>query len=104
MKFPRVIKIGGREFEVKHPYTFIEEPNMKGQIDFGLQEIRVTEKYISGGLSHIDNQKEALFHEILHGIDEVFNANGLNHDTLSRISEGVYQVLKDNPDFVGLFK
>ena len=40
--------------------------------------------------------EENLFHEIVHTVDCVYNNHSLDEKTVDRLSEGLYQVLKDN--------
>jgi hypothetical protein len=40
---------------------------------------------------------EAIFlHELLHAVDNVYNAHGLEEEVVHRLAEGLYQVLNDN--------
>lgn len=63
--------------------------NVDGMILYGKQVIRI-KKNMS-----IDYAKEVLLHEIIHG---VFQFCGLENDenTVNRLSQALYQVLKDN--------
>ena len=42
---------------------------------------------------------EIFLHEVLHRINDVYNTEKLNEETIIRISEGLMQVLKDNKLF-----
>ena len=102
IKLPNSIKIGGRNFTVKFPHEF-RDNELQGEIRYGTQEIHIGDKDLYGKTPHKDSCKQALVHEILHGIDLVFNAHSLSHDDTTRLSEGIFQVLNDNPEFVELF-
>ena len=43
--------------------------------------------------------EETFLHEILHTIDTNYNNHSLSEETVDRLSEGLYQVLKDNFKF-----
>ncbi len=95
MKIPNKIKIAGTPFKVIKNYKF-KEQILNGQIDYELGEIRLS--FIDrGGCKRIKERiEETLIHEILHGINEFYNAGQLNEETISRLSHGIYQVFNDN--------
>ena len=45
---------------------------------------------------HIQKIEECFIHEMLHAIDCIYNSNKMEEDVINRLSQGLYQVLKDN--------
>ena len=43
-------------------------------------------------------KQQAYIHEILHAIDHIFNNGVLTEEHVSRLSEGLFQVIQDNPE------
>lgn len=86
------IKIGGYRFKIEH---ITPSDNLAGEIDFMDYTIRISSNCMG---KELDNQKRegTLIHEILHGVDEVYNNNALSEEMIDRLGEGLYQVLKDN--------
>lgn len=103
IKLPKTIKIGGRNWSVKCPHTFTDNANKWGFCDYGMQEIRLSDKCISGEKVHDEQLRLGLIHEVLHAIDYVYNNDKLEEDVVDRIGEGLLQLLQDNPEFVELF-
>ena len=53
-------------------------------------------EFFAGKFNH-DRKLQIFIHELLHAIDYVYNANKFkDDDTIERLSQGLYQVLKDN--------
>jgi len=95
VKIPNKIKIAGIPFKIIKNYKFKEEI-INGQIDYETGEIRLN-PVDRGGYKRIKERIEETFiHEILHGINEFYNAGQLNEETISRLSHGIYQVFNDN--------
>lgn len=90
MKIPKEVKIGGLTYKVIQNYIFTERVDLRGQCDNTAQEIR-----LMGKISQ-ESIEQTFFHELLHAIDNVYNAYKLDDDTTERLSQGLYQVLKDN--------
>jgi len=86
---PTKIKVGGHVFRV------IIKDKLNDEKDRGMVVFDTHTIYIKKGLD--EQAKEYVFwHEILHIIDNTYNALSLGEKTVCRISEGLYQVLKDN--------
>ena len=100
MKLPDKLKIGGHEYRVLFPYTYRERSDILGQCDFDLKELRISEIDGSGNIRADSSIMVTFLHEILHAIDfhtgqKIFNTNE-GENWCDGISEGLYQVLKDN--------
>ena len=100
MKIPKKIKVGGLEYKVLQGYAF-KETELMGQVSHSQTEIRLNniDPY---GVQYPNQKKEECFvHEIIHAIDSVYNNNSLEEKTVDRLSQGLYQVLKDNKLYFG---
>ena len=96
MKIPSKLKVGGHTYKVIKNFKFTQEPKLVGQADHDLGEIRVS-PYESSGNHRISSRVEETFiHEILHCINNVYNENKFIEEDIGRLSQGLYQVLKDN--------
>lgn len=89
IKVPDTIKIGG------HKYTIILDngkrmldENIYGEINHRKLEIRINS-------TRPDSQRrEALIHEILHGVDKVYDSD-CDEKTISHLSEGLNQTFDE---------
>ena len=95
-EIPDKIKVGGYVFKIIKDYHFKEDTKLDGQVDEDLLEIRLSDVDRGGNKKHKDCLKRIFIHEVLHAIDIVYNADGLEEDKIDRLSFGLYQVLKDN--------
>jgi len=96
MKIPSKLKVGGFTYKVIKNYKFREDTNLLGQADHDVLEIRIS--YWDGSGIRRSQQKieEIYLHEVVHCINWVYNSNELDEKTINRITNGLYQVLKDN--------
>lgn len=97
MNIPNKVKVAGITYKVIKNHPFNGE-SYAGQAVHTEAEIRLGER-VDG--KKYDKQKieETFIHEILHCIDSVYNSQGLDEGTIDRLSQGVYQVFKDNSIF-----
>lgn len=87
---PETIKIGAIQYKVNVVNECDEDNlNIDGKIVFPKQEIR-----IKNGLEK-EYQENVLLHEVIHGIFE-FCGWEQNEENITRLSNALYQVLKDN--------
>ena len=100
---PKEVKVGGRTFKVKHPHY--SRDNNWGLIEYNTSEIFLYQyawKYRKGKRTKIlfkpskQNKEQTFIHEMLHGIDFVYNNDSLPETVTARLAEGLYQVLVDN--------
>ena len=100
MDIPKELKIGGHIVRVFYPYEFKERSDLNGQFDKGLSEIRIAESDACGARKSESEIMVTFLHEILHAIDYCTGHRMFEGDDGERyiegISEGLYQVLKDN--------
>jgi len=87
MKIPKKVKVGGLTYKVLLNYKFKEREDLRGQCDNTSQEIRLAGNICQEGI------EQTFMHELLHAIDNVYNAYKLDDDTVERISQGLYQTL-----------
>lgn len=94
MKIPKKLKVGGHIYTVIEGYKFKEREDAHGQCDHTALEIRLTESDIGGKFSR--SKIECSFiHEVLHAVDNTYNNANLKEEDVTRLAEGLYQVLKD---------
>ncbi len=96
MNIPETLKVGGHIFKVIRNYKFKERTDVDGQSDLDLLEIRLKDKDLSGNELHQERKEQIFLHEVLHCIDDIYNGNELEEKEVKRMSNGLYQVLKDN--------
>ena len=95
MKIPKTLKVGGFNYKVIQGYKF-KEKELAGQADHRSLEIRLSSIDPGGNKYAQAKIEECFLHELLHAVDCVYNCNKLDEDTVDRLSNGLYQVLKDN--------
>lgn len=94
-----MLKIAGLEYKVITVAELVDENNVNlfGSVSYGPDVIRLDSKLSPG------RRQVILWHEILHALME---AAGLDHDTVEVLvkvlSQGVVQVLRDNPETRGI--
>ncbi len=98
MIIPDNLTVGGHNYKVLRDYMFREREDIDGQADQTFQEIRLAERGI-GGVFNRTLIEQNFMHELLHCVDNVYNAQKLEEETVTRISQGLYQVLKVNGMF-----
>ncbi len=103
MKLPKAVKVGGHVYAVAFPFSFPpnEEEDPKdasvGKCLHGENVIQVADR-LAGTKRKLTEPyiTQAFWHETLHAIDAVYNADKLDEDTTERLSQGLFQVLTDN--------
>ena len=87
------IKIGWKEYDVVKIEPDIKlsysEETCYGEIDYNKEIIRLNNNF------NINQQKCTLIHEVLHGIEDVFDIE-LGEEKVTRLANALYTVLKDN--------
>ena len=91
MKIPSQVKVGGHTYKVIRDYEFKELTDTAGQCDHEYLEIRLNRK-------RSDTIYLWLVHEIIHAINRIYNMNKLDEETVTRLAQGFYQVILDNPE------
>jgi len=96
MRIPKKLKVGGLTYKVTQNYKFKETSEYSGLAIHGLLEIQLAGTHHGGQKCPKDRVEECFIHELIHVIDCVYNNSGLQEKQVSRLSQGLYQVLKDN--------
>lgn len=100
MKIPKTEKIGGDIYKVKIIKKFRgKDKKIVADINYDTLVIRLAQYNIDNERISKTRMFENLIHETLHGVDHSYNAHALSEKTVYRLSEGIYQVIKDN--FIG---
>ena len=95
MKIPNKLKIGGHIVKVLKDYKFIERSDIVGQAIYCQNEIRLCSQTEMGPIA--EGVVAANFlHEIFHHVCERYNGEQLPEEVVVRVSEGLFQVLRDN--------
>lgn len=89
MKIPKKLKVAGHDYSINHPHKFISKEELDGLTLHTPKEI-----YITGS----PEAEHTFWHEMIHCIDHTYNAGQLTEETVTRLAQGLYQVLKDNFD------
>lgn len=93
MNIPDKVKICFKDYKVnKIDGTVINDNKVcYGSIEYSEGHINISTLYSD------DMQKCTLIHEIIHGIDELFNID-LQESQVEQLAKGLYGVIKDNPE------
>ena len=95
MKIPDHLTVGGHLYKVIRDFKFTQRTDVHAQADHTALEIRLLKRDMSGEFKR--SKIECNFiHELMHCVDNTYNANKLDEETVVRLSEGLYQVLKIN--------
>lgn len=95
MKIPKELKVGGRVYKVLYPHVFVET-NFYGLANHVSNTISIAARGEGGESVANENIEQTFLHELLHCVDVVYNNHDLTEDVVTRLAEGLYQVLKDN--------
>lgn len=89
MEIPNKIKVGGHDVKVETNVKF-DSPQSAGYSNLSEAIIRISE-----GMSP-DSVAQTFLHEILHLVERVYCPTKVKEEVIEQLSEGLYQVLKDN--------
>jgi len=98
MKIPDKVKVAGHVYNMVWDDEFLSNKSFTGLACHRELIIYLCKKYRGDKLSK-SIIEETLLHEIIHTVDVVYNNHSLTEDSVDRLSEGLYQVLKDNFKF-----
>jgi len=103
MKILKSLKVGGISLKVIFPTEQTAYKNEKGEdaqadgsILISTGEIHIANRSKEGNVYTEDYIGQIFMHELLHAINYVYNSDALPEDEIERLSQGLYQVLKDN--------
>lgn len=96
MKFPRVVEICGHSVSVKMRERFVaDKHNVYGRSRLCQDEIIIARRDKYRNKISNDWKGNTFLHEIMHHINDKLEV-GLSEKEVGRISDGLYQTLKDN--------
>jgi len=98
MKIPDKIRVAGHTYKIVWDDKYLTNEGYVGLSVHNKLLIYLCKKYRGEKLSK-SIIEETFLHEILHTIDANYNNHSLSEETVDRLSEGLYQVLKDNFKF-----
>ena len=98
MKIPDKIKVAGHEYKIIWDDKYLTNEGYVGLSIHNQLLIYMCKRYRGKKLSKTVIE-ETLLHEILHCVDTMYNNHSLGEETVDRLSEGLYQVLRDNFKF-----
>lgn len=97
MKIPKVVKVAGHSYSVRYPY------NCRGfkwaaEADHDLDRIRLASTNSKGRRKCRAEIEETFLHEIVHAVNCRYlpRRSQLCEHQVSQMSQGLYQVLRDN--------
>ena len=90
------VEIGGFNFKVIYPYIFKERFDLCAQMDRTYEEIRIAKNDENGSPYCQHKLEESILHEILHGIDYIYNNDSLTEKQIECLAMGLHQVLQKN--------
>ncbi len=97
MRLPKRMKIGGHEVKVLFPHHFRQNPDLCGQANYGLNEIRVAESDLCGARWSESSIETTFLHEVIHWVGHVYyGEKSLEEQLVCALAQGLHQVLKDN--------
>ena len=82
-------------YKVIKNHTF-KESELMGQAIHSQNSIKLSERDSQGNKYPQERKEECFMHELIHAVDCVYNNNELEEKQVHRLSQGMYQVLKDN--------
>ena len=98
MKIPDKLKVGGQVYKVVWDDKLLSNEDCIGLARHNQLTIYLCKIFRGGKLAKTIIE-ENLLHEIIHTVDVTYNNHSLDEKTVDRLSEGLYQVLKDNFKF-----
>lgn len=92
MKIPEKVRIGGRDYEIRHTENLNDGVNLAyGHIDYEQGVLRIMK-----GLGH-EKACITLWHEMLHGVIEHFGLKIENEEeAVCVLAKGIYELMADN--------
>jgi len=95
MKIPDKVKVAGHIYKIEWNNEWLNDNGCVGYSFHNKLLIYLCKIFRGDKLSE-SIIEETLLHEILHAVDVNYNHHTLSEEAVDRLSEGLYQVLKDN--------
>ena len=99
MKIPNKIIVAGHYYKVIWDDKGLVKKQLIGNANNDFKEIRLCKYYKSKRARVKSEIEETFLHEIIHVVDRNYNNDSLSEKALNRLSQGLYQGLKDNFKF-----
>jgi len=103
MKIPNLLKVGGMLMKVIFPTEQTTYKDEKGETALAdgsalmcTGKIEIADRNAEGSIYIEDYVGQIFMHELMHAVDYVYNSDSLSEDEIERLSQGLYQVFKDN--------
>ena len=99
MKLPEHLKVGGINYRVEVDQEAAEAAGVYGMISFEKCWIKLG----ASPPNAADRVRATLMHEALHAVIDYYNGGEnavIDERTVDNLANGIYQVLRDNPEFV----
>ena len=96
MKLPKTLKIAGHTYKIFFPYKFNKKIRLLGECDVNSLTIKVADRDKEGIKLNNSTIKIIFLHEVLHAISFHYNCEINKERDIRSLSEGVFQVFKDN--------
>ncbi len=99
IEVPKTIKVGGHTIRIEIVDS-IDKGDLAGHYIYNADKIILARRVkVEKVLIEASAQSmiAVLYHEVLHAIDFIYNSGILAEDVIDRLSEGWYQVIRDNP-------
>ena len=96
MRIPKTLKVGGIDYKVIKRKILVGEARKFFAVAKHRQAtIEIASTYNEEAYS-TQKIEECFIHELVHCVDEIYNNQKLDEPTVERLSQGIYQTLKDN--------
>ena len=97
MKIPKLVRIAGHDYRVKYPYLF-KKYEWSAEVNHNRHEIKIASHASKTEKKARSEVEESLLHEILHTVNCRYLPvkQRLCEAQIHQMSQGLYQVLKDN--------
>ncbi|PGC80277.1 ImmA/IrrE family metallo-endopeptidase [Bacillus toyonensis] len=93
-----LVKIGGVSYGLEEVEGLAKEHQVLGHILYDDLKIKLDASMPQ------DRKEETLIHEITHGIFYEAGYEEQDEDMINRVGKVLYQVIKDNPNLLGVIK
>ena len=100
MNIPKTLKVGGIIYKViKKKILDRGERKYSGLARHRQAIIEITTHDNEGEPYDKQKLEECFMHEVLHCVDDIYNDQKLEEEEVNHLSQGLYQVFKDNKIF-----
>ncbi len=94
-RVPKQLKVGGVNYKLLYPYTFISNPILLGLHEGDQACIKITAAYQNLPRSWA-KIGENILHELIHAVDHIYCGVVLQEEEVHQMSNYLFQVVRDN--------